>query len=98
MFISRWVFIFVLLLNCKAQAAIEYDKKQHFVASAAISTTLHAGFYLAGLTGFKPYLYSFLLTFSVGFGKELTDKKIDSQDLVADALGALTVPVVLVTF
>lgn len=73
-----------LLLTSTAQAA-EPDKTLHATGSAAIAYVASDYYKLSD----HPVIYPFALSMGVGLVKELTDARIDHNDLSADAIGAL---------
>ena len=91
------IFIAVLLVVCFAHA-LEPDKRQHLETSAFISLMTYTVL-RANNTRADSYLGAVLVTLSLGMAKELLhDKHPDGADMKYNALGAISAPLVMITF
>ena len=77
----KLLLIFTLHAN-----AIEFDKSQHLVASTIISSATYTACIEAKCKA--PRMTAFLFTMITGLTKELSDERVDSKDLIFDAIGA----------
>lgn len=89
--------LMILMLSLPAKA-IEQDKQKHFVASALISSVSYAGFRYAGASEWQAFMASVAFTLAIGHAKESTDDFYDGEDMVANGLGAVTVPLIWMTY
>jgi uncharacterized protein YfiM (DUF2279 family) len=80
--------ILVALLISLNSYSIEFDKAQHFAASALISEAASIHFKNNGYE--MPRVNAIYLTIGIGIAKELHDPIFDKKDLLYDVLGAIT--------
>jgi hypothetical protein len=81
-------YLILLLLTPLNAKALEFDKAQHFTASALISETASIYFKENGHEYFIQD--AIMLTIGIGIAKELHDPVFDEKDLLFDVLGAIT--------
>lgn len=91
------VLLLISLFAINARAT-EPDKKLHFWYSGAISTAVYAGLRQHGHGRAFSYSAGVSTALFLGTLKELTDKNFDRHDMEYNAMGALAVPVVFLTF
>lgn len=89
--------ILILSLSINANA-VEDDKRKHFWASGAISSGIYLLMRSGGYKRIESYATAVVFSLAVGTVKELTDDKFDVKDMQYNAMGALSVPVIVIGF
>jgi len=89
--------ISMLMLSSTAQA-VELDKKKHFAAAGAISAATYLAMRQQGISRGRAYGGGIAAAMLVGVLKEIIDPKFDWKDVGYDALGAVTVPLLVISW
>ena len=87
----------MLMLSSTAQA-VELDKKKHFAAAGAISAATYLAMRKQGISRGRAYGGGIAAAMLVGVLKEIIDPKFDWKDVEYDALGAVTVPLLVISW
>jgi len=91
------ILISMLMLSSTAQA-VELDKKKHFAAAGAISAATYLAMRKQGISRGRAYGGGIAAAMLVGVLKEIIDPKFDWKDVEYDALGAVTVPLLVISW
>ena len=91
------ILISMLMLSSTAQA-VELDKKKHFAAAGAISAATYLAMRQQGISRGRAYGGGIAAAMLVGVLKEIIDPKFDWKDVEYDALGAVTVPLLVISW
>ena len=95
--LMKALLISMLMLSSTAQA-VDLDKKKHFAAAGAISAATYLAMRKQGISRGRAYGGGIAAAMLVGVLKEIIDPKFDWKDVGYDALGAVTVPLLVISW
>lgn len=67
----------------------QYDKKEHFAASAALSSLAYVAIRRQGYNKWEALVTGAALSVFIGTAKEVYDREVDSNDIKADFMGSM---------
>ena len=92
------VLILAIMLASGPVHAVDLDKKKHFAAAGAISAATYVLMRNQGLSRGEAYGGGVAAGLIVGILKEIIGPKFDWEDVGYDALGAVTVPLLVISW
>jgi len=96
--LMKALLISMLMLSAWPAQAVELDKKKHFAAAGAISAATYLAMRKQGISRGRAYGGGIAAAMLVGVLKEIIDPKFDWKDVGYDALGAVTVPLLVISW
>jgi hypothetical protein len=92
------ILLTLLLFMGNFAQALDRDKKLHFGAAGSISAATYIMMRHNGENRWTSYIAGFTAGVLVGVVKELSDDPWDSEDMEYNALGAATVPLIVIWY
>lgn len=92
------ILLILFLFVASDARAIEPDKAAHFGLSYAATMTSYYALTKAGANKTEAYVLSVIIVNCVGLIKESTDEKFDSNDILANVAGSISVSIPVLSF